>query len=275
MVRTGAYGRGRRCHGCRSGRARRPDAVGPPAGCKLQSRAGLSGSNRSDRDPTAAPQCCRARPVVLPMLKLPARSLPTAPALFSSRHDRECGGVGVKLPGLDKSSVRYIWRHSKRDQSRSAGRSRVAALLLRVARPAEAIVNDAIQGRAFKNGDETGPLDRPPTCRLFGGGISCSTASSSTASAICSACQRLFLLLVLINGAFKYCINIAQGRAWASACCGACASSCSACSCASRPRRMRDVKASETATMIKDEVEPIGGVHRRAFIQPVFLGTRR
>src|SRR5439155_23049620 len=38
------------------------------------------------------------------------------------------------------------------------------------------------------------------------------------------------------------------------------------------PEAIRNVKASEAATIIKDEVEPIGGFVGDAFVQPVFLG---
>jgi putative ABC transport system ATP-binding protein len=41
-----------------------------------------------------------------------------------------------------------------------------------------------------------------------------------------------------------------------------------------RPETLRTVKSSEAATIIKDEVEPIGGFIGDAFIQPLFLGTQ-
>ena len=41
------------------------------------------------------------------------------------------------------------------------------------------------------------------------------------------------------------------------------------------PEDCATVKPAEAATIIKDEVEPIGGFIGDAFIQPVFLGTRR
>ena len=40
------------------------------------------------------------------------------------------------------------------------------------------------------------------------------------------------------------------------------------------PEALRTVKSSETATIIKDEVEPIGGFIGDAFITPVFLGMQ-
>src|SRR5690606_13379353 len=41
-----------------------------------------------------------------------------------------------------------------------------------------------------------------------------------------------------------------------------------------RPEDIRSVKPSEAASMIKDEVEPIGGFVGDAFVQPVFLGSQ-
>ena len=81
----------------------------------------------------------------------------------------------------------------------------------------------------------------------------------------------LFLLLVIINGLFKFYINTYKGRL------------------GERmlqqlryelidrvlrfpPTEFRRVKPAEIATMIKDEVEPLGGFIGDAYVQPVFLG---
>ena len=81
----------------------------------------------------------------------------------------------------------------------------------------------------------------------------------------------LFLLLVIINGLFKFYINTYKGRL------------------GERmlqqlryelidrvlrfpPSEFRRVKPAEIATMIKDEVEPLGGFIGDAYVQPVFLG---
>lgn len=80
----------------------------------------------------------------------------------------------------------------------------------------------------------------------------------------------VFLAFVIINGLFKYYINIYKGRLGER-----------------MLRRMRyelvdrvlrfplgqfrRVKASEVATMIKDELQPLGGFTGEAFVQPVFL----
>ncbi len=83
--------------------------------------------------------------------------------------------------------------------------------------------------------------------------------------------SALFLVLVVINGLFKFYINTYKGRL------------------GERmlqqlryelidrvlrfpPQEFRRIKAAEIATMIKDEVEPLGGFIGDAYVQPVFLG---
>jgi len=85
------------------------------------------------------------------------------------------------------------------------------------------------------------------------------------------ALSMVFLLLVVINGLFKFYINLYKGRLGER-----------------MLRRLRfeliervlrfpnnyfkRVKQSEIASMVKDEVEPIGGFVGEAFVTPVFLG---
>ena len=57
----------------------------------------------------------------------------------------------------------------------------------------------------------------------------------------------------------------------ASACCGACATSSSTRCCAFRCRSSGGLRSSEIATMVKDEVEPLGGFIGDAFVQPAYL----
>ena len=85
------------------------------------------------------------------------------------------------------------------------------------------------------------------------------------------ALSGVFLLLVIINGLFKFYINTYKGRL------------------GERmlrrirfelvdrvlrfpPSMFKRVKASEVATMVKDEVEPLGGFIGDAFVQPALLG---
>ena len=87
------------------------------------------------------------------------------------------------------------------------------------------------------------------------------------------AMSLLFLLLVVINGGFKLYINTAKGKL------------------GERmlrrlryelfdrilrfpPAQLRKMKQAEVATMIKDEVEPLGGFIGDAFITPAYLGLQ-
>ena len=79
----------------------------------------------------------------------------------------------------------------------------------------------------------------------------------------------VFLAAVIVNGQFKKSINTQKGR-MANACCAACAGELY-----DRILRFsahfRKVKQAEIATMIKDEVELLGGFIGDAFVQPMFL----
>ena len=83
----------------------------------------------------------------------------------------------------------------------------------------------------------------------------------------------LFLFFVLINGVFKYWINVAKG-ALGERMLRRMRFDLFALVLRFTPEALRNVKSSETATIIKDEVEPIGGFIGDAFILPVFLGTQ-
>ena len=83
----------------------------------------------------------------------------------------------------------------------------------------------------------------------------------------------LFLFFVLVNGVFKYWINVAKG-ALGERMLRRMRFDLFALVLRFTPDALRNVKSSETATIIKDEVEPIGGFIGDAFILPVFLGTQ-
>ncbi|WP_229426487.1 ABC transporter transmembrane domain-containing protein [Microvirga alba] len=138
------------------------------------------------------------------------------------------------------------------------------------------IVNQAIQGEAFKDGNATAPFLKltwhwPDW--LGGGSTPLFEGFQLSRVGLLLGLSCLFLLFVIINGAFKYWINVAKGVL------------------GERmlrrlrfdlftmvlrftPDALRTVKSSETATIIKDEVEPIGGFIGDAFITPVFLSMQ-
>ncbi|WP_460448517.1 cyclic nucleotide-binding domain-containing protein [Alsobacter sp. SYSU BS001988] len=170
--------------------------------------------------------------------------------------------------GRTERLFEYIWRRSRAEQVR-------VLLVVLASLPfyyasldiPKQIVSNAIQGRAFA-GRATAPLFRIVApwngAVLFEGFELDRTGYLFALSAV-------FLLLVLINGAFKYVINMRKGalgervlqslrfELFSALVAGG----------ADDGRRM---KASEAATIIKDEVEPIGGFVGDAFIQPLFLG---
>ena len=178
---------------------------------------------------------------------------------------------------MEKSLFRYIWTHSKRDQMLVCG-------VVLASQPfyfasldlPRQIVNQAIQGEAFREGQATAPF-LPLTLSLpdFLGGASIEIFQGFELGRIglLLGLSGLFLFFVIINGAFKYWINVAKGVL------------------GERmlrrlrfdlftmvlrftPEALRTVKSSETATIIKDEVEPVGGFIGDAFITPVFLGMQ-
>jgi putative ABC transport system ATP-binding protein len=142
---------------------------------------------------------------------------------------------------MDKSLFRYIWRHSKRDQLIICGVV-LASLPFYFASLdlPRRIVNEAIQA------------DR--ITLLFG-------------------LSGLFLMFVLINGGFKYWINVQKG-ALGERMLRRMRFDLFSLVLRFTPETLRNVKSSETATIIKDEVEPVGGFIGDAFITPVFLGTQ-
>ena len=80
-----------------------------------------------------------------------------------------------------------------------------------------------------------------------------------------------FLLLVIVNGLFKYYINFYKGRL-GERMLGQLRYELIDRVLRFPPTEFRRVKGAEVATMIKDEVEPLGGFIGDAFVQPVFLG---
>ncbi len=175
---------------------------------------------------------------------------------------------------IDQSMFRFIWRYSRRDQVSIL----VIVLLslpfyfLALDLP-KTIVNKAIQGEGFEGGQSQSAFGiglpaLPPfwdnDVVLFGGFMLERVPFLVWMS-------LLFLALVIVNGLFKYTINTAKGRL------------------GERmlrrlrfmlfdrilrfpPERYGGMRASELSTMIKDEVEPLGGFIGDAYVQPVFLG---
>ncbi len=178
---------------------------------------------------------------------------------------------------MEKSLFRYIWRHSRRDQL-------IIFAVVLASLPfyfasldlPRRIVNEAIQGKAFADGRTTASfLNLNFGLPEFLGGAQLRLFEGFQVDrfGLLFGLSGLFLFFVLVNGGFKYWINVSKGAL------------------GERmlrrmrfelfgyilrftPDTMRNVKSSEAATIIKDEVEPIGGFIGDAFVLPAFLGTQ-
>ncbi|MFC6790324.1 ABC transporter transmembrane domain-containing protein [Methylobacterium komagatae] len=178
---------------------------------------------------------------------------------------------------LEPRLFNYIWRHSKRDQIA------ICAVVL-ASLPfyfasldlPKRIVNDAITGRAFSHGEETASfleikIDWPSF--LGGGRTELFEGFHVDRLHLLLGLSLMFLGLVIVNGAFKFWINLQKGILGER-----------------MLRRLRfqlfalmlrfsaeaqsEVKSSETATIIRDEVEPIGSFIGDAIVVPAQLGTQ-
>lgn len=173
---------------------------------------------------------------------------------------------------MDQNLTRYIWKHTRPQQ---------LWILLVIAASMytyflsfdlpKLIINGPIQGNGFEN-----PGDAQPYLRLAWdipliGNVSLFEGFAfERMDALWFLCA-LFLLLVIVNGWFKFYINTYKGRL------------------GERmlrrirfelvdrvlrfpPSQFRRLKPAEIATMVKDEVEPLGGFTGDAFVQPALLG---
>ncbi|MBS7698421.1 MULTISPECIES: ABC transporter ATP-binding protein/permease [unclassified Chelatococcus] len=179
---------------------------------------------------------------------------------------------------MDKSLFRYIWRYSSREQL-------VIFAVILASLPfyfwsldlPKSIVNDVIQAGAFKNGKTEAVFLEiaftPPSWLGDWGRITLFPGITVDQIGLLLGLSIMFLVLVLINGGFKYWINVAKG-ALGERMLRRLRFDLFAITLRFTPNTLRTVKASETATIIKDEVEPIGGFIGDAFVQPLLLGTQ-
>ena len=116
---------------------------------------------------------------------------------------------------MDPSLFRYIWRHSRAEQL-----FLLAVILASLPfywvslEVPKQIVNDAIQGRAFRDGKTVAKLFEWSVSLpdfLGGGHVTVFPGLSLEQMPYLLVLSLWFLLLVLVNGAFKYIINIRKG----------------------------------------------------------------
>ena len=176
---------------------------------------------------------------------------------------------------MEPNLFKYIWRHSRREQ---------AAILLLVVLslpfyfvslsvPKE-IVNTGIVGQGYDGPGDTQSFlafDLPLSETLFGEPIRVFEGFQLEQEPMLLALSFTFLGLVIVNGLFKFQINTAKGRL------GERMLRRLRFELADRLLRfriisLRRMKGAEVATMVKDEVEPLGGFIGDAFVTPAFLG---
>ncbi|MGZ5909532.1 MAG: ABC transporter transmembrane domain-containing protein, partial [Reyranella sp.] len=175
---------------------------------------------------------------------------------------------------MQRNLFTYIWRHSRHEQLVILSLVVLAQVFYFMSLTVpKSIVNNGIQGNAFKQHTtipflafelDLSAIFHGHTLRLFEG----FQVDQLTYLVVMSF---VFLGAVVINGQFKKSINTQKGRM------------------GERmlrrlryelydrilrfpPAHFRKVKQAELATMIKDEVEPLGGFIGDAFVQPMFLG---
>jgi len=179
---------------------------------------------------------------------------------------------------MDKNLAKYIWRHTRRQQL-------WILFIIFLSMPTyylsldlpKQIVNGPIQGDGFTTPgaqqtflklaiDLPDWISKAEPVILFEG-------FKFERFQMLMALSAAFLVLVIFNGLFKLYINTYKGRLGER-----------------MLRRLRfqlidrvlrfppnvfkRLKASEVATMVKDEVEPLGGFIGDAFVQPAFLGMQ-
>jgi putative ABC transport system ATP-binding protein len=173
---------------------------------------------------------------------------------------------------MEKSLLRYIWAHTRRQQIWILIIVAVSMVpyFLSLDLPVK-IVNGPIQGEGFEAPGATQNFMPIAFDLPWLGHVEIFQGVPLDRFWTLMALSSVFLILVIINGLFKFYINTYKGRLGER-----------------MLRRMRfdlfdrmirfppgafkRMKASEVATMIKDEVEPLGGFIGDAFVLPAMLG---
>jgi putative ABC transport system ATP-binding protein len=178
---------------------------------------------------------------------------------------------------MEPNIFKYIWKYSRGEQIK-------ILLIVLVSLPfyfisldlPKSIINEGIQGEGFFGPGSEQPflaIDLPFSEMLTGEPVPLFDGFMLDQPSLLLALSFAFLLMVFITGGFKYVINTSKGRM------------------GERMLRrlryelsdrilrfpilqVRKVKQAEVATMIKDEIEPLGGFIGDAFIAPAFLGSQ-
>lgn len=178
---------------------------------------------------------------------------------------------------LDKRLLRYVWRHTRADQIwiLCVIIASMPTYFMVLDLPVR-IINQPIQGVGFEDATATQPFLRIELSApdfLGGGSVRLVDGWEMERWPYLIALSTLFLLLVCVNGLFKFYINTFKGRL------GERMLRRMRYSLTDRVLRFpihhfRRVKGSEVASMVKDEIEPFGEFIGDAFVQPAFLGSQ-
>ncbi len=173
---------------------------------------------------------------------------------------------------IDPNISRYIWKHTRVQQLWILGVVAVSMVpyFLSFNLPKQ-IVNGPIQGGGFEQPGATQIFMRIALDLPFVGNVVLLPGIEMERMGMLFALSGVFLSLVIVNGLFKYYINTYKGRLGERLL-----------------RRMRftlvdhilrfppaafkRLKPAEVASMVKDEVEPLGGFTGDAFVAPFLLG---
>jgi putative ABC transport system ATP-binding protein len=173
---------------------------------------------------------------------------------------------------MEKSLARYIWSNTRLEQIwiLLVVAASMVPYFLSFDLPKQ-IVNGPIQGKGFETKGATQTFMHIAYDLPLLGHVEVFRGLELTRFQMLIALSLVFLALVVLNGLFKLYINTYKGRL------------------GERmlrrirfelvdrvlrfpPAHFKRVKAAEIATMIKDEVEPMGGFTGDAFVQPALLG---
>lgn len=173
---------------------------------------------------------------------------------------------------MESNIFRYIWTHSRREQIFVVLIVLVSMIPYYLAFDLpKQIVNGPLQGTGFTTPTSTQPFMALWVDVPLYGSVQLFKGVQLERIPLLMALSVTFLVLVIVNGLFKYVINTQKGllgerllrriryqlvdRILRF-----------------RQARLTQMKPGEVASMVKDEIEPLGGFAADAFTQPVLLG---
>src|ERR1041384_3624177 len=175
---------------------------------------------------------------------------------------------------MQRNLFTYIWRHSRPEQIVILGLVVLSQFFYFMSLTVpKSVINNGIQGNAFKE-SKTIPFlvwELDLSAILPGKVIRIFDGFQVDQLGYLVTMSFVFLGAVIVNGLFKKTINTQKGR-MGERMLRRLRYELSARTLPSPPAPFRKVKQAELATMIKDEVEPLGGFIGDAFVQPMFLG---